>query len=259
MQLFDLHGNQQWTAGGVQIAGGLETQRDGYIIMNELNQFFIGYHDTPTMDVRCCLVDTSGTILWNIPTSTGSWLYHQPRMVRNDSNGVIIQWSGANNENIFAQSYDNSHNAHWFPLEGIPVCLFDNNNPFNIATDRHSGFYTSFRVTDTLVYDFDIHLQRIYHDGTPGITNHATTFLSPLVIYPNPVKNCIFIDHGNSSIYLKLYDVSGRRVAEYTSQNGSCRWNIKDPADLKLAAGVYFLEVQSDNNTAEVHKIVIVK
>ncbi|WP_198513439.1 T9SS type A sorting domain-containing protein [Confluentibacter lentus] len=76
-----------------------------------------------------------------------------------------------------------------------------------------------------------------------------------LLVYPNPVRNQLFIESASTSNLVKaiIYDINGRLISEYNISNPS---KVKTIDLLNVSKGMYFLKIKSD--TAEVTKKVMV-
>ncbi len=75
--------------------------------------------------------------------------------------------------------------------------------------------------------------------------------LNGLNVYPNPANASFNVDLKNGLVKtVELMDVTGRKIASYTSANDNISINIAD-----LANGIYYAKVKCDN-AAEVVKIV---
>lgn len=70
-------------------------------------------------------------------------------------------------------------------------------------------------------------------------------------ISPNPVQDIITVEGLTNTTNLLIADASGRVAGRTTSINNTCSWNIQ-----QLAAGVYFLIVQQNNERLTTFKFV---
>jgi uncharacterized repeat protein (TIGR01451 family) len=109
----------------------------------------------------------------------------------------------------------------------------------------------------------------IYFDFNPPIITNTfqTRFVTVLaldefengsfVFYPNPASDLVTIslkDSTNSISTIAVYDVLGKLILQKTATNAS----ISDTLDLSsVNPGVYFIEVQTENNTKVVKKLLV--
>jgi hypothetical protein len=77
------------------------------------------------------------------------------------------------------------------------------------------------------------------------------------LLYPNPTKNTIHVELPNNlSDTIKtvsFYDVLGKTVKQITNSNSNA---IKIDVS-QLSSGLYFVEIQTENNTKLVKKLII--
>lgn len=255
-QKYNWQGNPLWSAGGIVIDNGIESQRDVHLVRDGLGGLFACWSDIRNADIFCQHLDSSGSAIWETLVTTGTWLYHQPRVVVNDSGGVIVQWNGVNNENIYAQSLDNLGNAMWQPSEGVPVCMFDMNMSYNTITDNQSGFYTAYSIRrNTIPFDYNVYLQRIYYDGSPAVLENRSQGVAGINIFPNPAVNNITFNLPADESAIKIFDVLGREVFGKTLHQSSFQWNFSSKTMNILPAGVYFVQIEI-NNIKPTYKII---
>ncbi|MBN2621137.1 T9SS type A sorting domain-containing protein [candidate division WOR-3 bacterium] len=257
-QKYDWQGYPLWGAGGIVIDNGIESQRDVHLARDGLGGLFICWSDIRNADIFCQHLDSSGAVIWETLVTTGTWLYHQPRVVVNDSDGVIVQWNGVNNENMYAQSLDNLGNAMWQPSEGVPVCTFTRNMSYNIITDNQSGFYTAYSARDSISFDYNGYLQRIYYDGSPAILGNRSQRVAGISIYPNPAVDNITFNLPTEVSVVRIYDVLGREVFCRTLHKTSFQWNFSNKKMTILPTGVYFVQIEV-NDLRSAYKIVKLK
>lgn len=75
--------------------------------------------------------------------------------------------------------------------------------------------------------------------------------LANLSVYPNPVSDRLNIDYKENISNLTVYDLSGRSVKSFTSNN---RNNSIDVSDLK--SGIYMLRIETENNNVSTVKFI---
>ena len=69
---------------------------------------------------------------------------------------------------------------------------------------------------------------------------------SSLLLYPNPVKDKIYIETPTQTLTVEIYDVYGRHQVTETPSHQGCL--VVDVTDLK--SGVYFVKVITENGEA---------
>ena len=78
---------------------------------------------------------------------------------------------------------------------------------------------------------------------TPEDGEGIEEIASPLLLYPNPVKDKVYIETQTLTQTIEIYDIYGRQqVTETTSHQGS--W-VVDVTNFK--SGVYFIKVATEN------------
>jgi len=93
------------------------------------------------------------------------------------------------------------------------------------------------------------------------------TYFQLISAYPNPFNptvNIAFDLPRNGNVHLAIYNILGRRVATLVDQNmsmgrHSITWNAKTENGLELPSGMYFVQILTDNQHAQVKKITYLK
>ena len=70
-------------------------------------------------------------------------------------------------------------------------------------------------------------------------------------LYPNPVKNKLFINTTANIEQLEIYSITGQLVKQQTSFKDKVSINTED-----LIAGVYFVKVTTKEGLVSTHKII---
>lgn len=263
-QKFDWQGVALWDPSGVELGIGLDYQRDAQLVADGTDGLFICWEDARIYQllIHCQHLDSAGSKLWGpdgIIVTVDNWLFHNPRMLQNDSGGVIIQWTGINTENILAQSLDSLGTFLWQPPEGVSVSSLEKNDQCRIITDGLGGFYSAWvHRYDALGFSPDVYLQRIYSDGTPYCWEEKNEKINDLVIFPNPIYKEVTFSFPYNDISLKIYDVIGRSVFDKTIKENDFIWNCCDNNNRKLPAGVYFVRVEA-SDYKETRKVILLK
>jgi len=253
-QKFDWQGVALWDPSGVELGIGLDYQRDAQLVADGTDGLFICWEDARIYQllIHCQHLDSAANKLWGpdgIIVTVDNWLFHNPRMLQNDSGGVIIQWTEMNTEKILAQSLDSLGTFLWQPPEGVSVCSLRKNDQCRIITDGLGGFYSAWvNQYDTLGFSPDVYLQRIYADGSPGFYETYKENVSNFVLMQNPASKTLSITIPEQYDYfvLKIRDVVGRIVFEKKVRSNSYTWLCLDNKGRKVPAGVYFLSLETD-------------
>jgi uncharacterized repeat protein (TIGR01451 family) len=144
--------------------------------------------------------------------------------------------------------------------------------PVSIADTEIGKGYISFKVK--LKPGFDVgdiipNKAEIYFDFNPAIITNTfnTEFVALLntasfetdnfLLYPNPTKNTIHVELpnnlGDSIKTVSFYDVIGKSVKQISNSNSNAI--MIDVS--QLSSGMYFVEIQTENNTKLVKKLII--
>ena len=78
-----------------------------------------------------------------------------------------------------------------------------------------------------------------------------TLDLANLSVYPNPVSDRLNIDYKENISTLNVYDLSGRSVKSFTTNNSN---NSIDVSDLK--SGIYLLRIETENKNVSTVKFI---
>ncbi|MGB3478108.1 MAG: hypothetical protein WBB67_02995 [bacterium] len=269
VQKFDWQGLALWDPSGVELGIGLDYQRDAQLVADGTDGLFICWEDARIYQllIHCQHLDSAGNKLWGpdgIIVTVDNWLFHNPRMLQNDSGGVLIQWTEMNTEKILAQSLDSLGTFLWQPPEGVSVCSLRKNDQCRIITDGLGGFYSAwvhqYQYDDTSGFSPDVYLQRIYADGSPGFYETHEEDVSNFVLMQNPASKTLSITIPEQYDYfvLKIQDVTGRIVFEKRVHSNSYTWLCLDNKGRKVPTGVYFLSLEIDEKCFT-KKVVVLK
>ena len=190
-------------------------------------------------------------------------------------NGVFTE--GMN----FSYNGENSRIDHINPTGSGFLILHDGNNAYNCGVANDAETYktigTSFELglltdntppsTRAVLLDSIMHFFGI----TPGVTEtvkHSDLNYSYFEVYPNPFSKLTNISFGTGqgakSIVLKIYDVNGRMVKDfslptaYSLLHTEVSWNGVDNMGQKLPSGVYFAQFTVGDLT-KTQKIILLK
>lgn len=153
-----------------------------------------------------------------------------------------------------------SHTGRVQILNGSDVeFIFDDINlPDSTSDEPNSHGYIAFKIkpkNDVVVGDIISGVADIYFDFNPAIITNAvsTEVVEPLSVdefndnsfsaFPNPAATQVTIEGKVIIEAVSIFDINGRLLKLYESQETELRLNIND-----LPQGIYFLEVQSGNS-----------
>ena len=85
---------------------------------------------------------------------------------------------------------------------------------------------------------------------SPTITPTATATPERIAIYPNPCslangEGRVKFDFLPQGTTVKIYNIQGYKVAEYGNLAGKFEWNCTNKNGEKVAAGIYFYDVDA--------------
>ena len=111
-------------------------------------------------------------------------------------------------------------------------------------------------ITATIVpgkgcYDSITSAAAIVTASTTGVRNTFVTVSPPNGVYPNPVKDLLYVDEVSTEAVYKIRSIIGSLFQQGALQQGSNPINVKD-----LPAGVYMLEVVYPSGDRVTNKIV---
>ena len=112
------------------------------------------------------------------------------------------------------------------------------------------GFRVKFKFVhntgnwEAIIDDFKVDLE-FTSAATP------TLDLANLSVYPNPVTDRLNIDYNENISNLTVYDLSGRSVKSFTTNNSN---NSIDVSDLK--SGIYMLRIETENKKVSTVKFI---
>lgn len=106
----------------------------------------------------------------------------------------------------------------------------------------------------------------------PGIEENRlpqTAYRLPLEIKPNPTKSQTAIRFSlaaKSKISLKVYNIAGNLVKTLNAGRNlrrsgkyEVKWDLRDNNQKRVANGIYFIEIKTENKVSEIKKITVVK
>ncbi len=86
-----------------------------------------------------------------------------------------------------------------------------------------------------------------------------------LEVKPNPTKSVMRVRCPVFVKYIKIYDITGKiiktldivKVVE--SGEYELKWDLRDDSQKKVATGIYFIEIKTEDKMNEIKKITVVK
>lgn len=150
-------------------------------------------------------------------------------------------------------------NASGLPLtKGILVNL-----SFRIRLSAQTGTSTELTILTYNLYD-------INGDLIDADAEHGLIKVSEIVVYPNPITpnddgfndfaNFVVPDSISGNVTVKLYSISGSKVAEISGvDNSVLQWNGLSESGQKLRPGPYIYILQSESTTLSKGTITIMR
>ncbi len=188
--------------------------------------------------------------LWSSPASSQVWEEVQSLPTTRSING-LVQFEGG--FALGASGADGSGSSFWYSDDMVNWIDYTGDlpwfaKPFNELIS-HDGWFFKTGGTTTIY--------RAPHPDNPAdVSSEGVLASSPaLSMYPNPVRSNSVVrfqlEH-DSAVRLSVHDASGRKVrslVEGTLGSGeqSVEWNGNDDLGSRVAAGVYFLRLQTDS------------
>ncbi len=203
-----------------------------------------------------------------------------PKIIADDSGGVIIAWEDTRNVpspsfhfDVYAQRLDSFGIPMW-TLNGVAVSTApDMQTELTAVPDGNSGVivaWTDMRDGGYLAQRYDIYGQRVNADGSLG----GPTAVSPapsarglriLETTPNPFSSSVRIGFNaeySGDVEIRLYSVTGRLVFRDTTRasrgDNSYLFHGRDAEERLLPSGVYFLRLKAGLAVAD-SKLVIAR
>ncbi len=161
-----------------------------------------------------------------------------------DCKSVLVKWSTAYEINNSFFTIERSTDAvNWVTVATL-------NGALNTGTTTHYSYKDISPVTGTLYY----RLKQTDKDGTStySLTRRVSCNDKDQVvkIYPNPVKDMLFIETGKSFDYF-LYDINGAVVKTGSSAGGSAKLDLAG-----LSKAVYLVKIKTTDGISY-HKIIL--
>ncbi len=190
-----------------------------------------------------------------------------PFRITNMSNGETwnagdtktITWdvAGTDGNNVNCTSVDilfSADNGVTFPYVVAQNIPNNGSAQFNVPNFENTAL-GRFMVKGHNNYFFDVAKGRFNIQNVGAVTQNN---LQSLHVYPNPTKNQVTISFdlksGNKTVYIKLYDISGREVYSQIFESGD---HFNQNISLNnLNKGIYFLNITNGKDKA-VEKLIL--
>jgi len=115
------------------------------------------------------------------------------------------------------------------------------------------GIYTlilsSVSACDTIL---NLIISELPENDPACITAVPNDVLSNIRLYPNPVKQFLFVEHSEKNFSLMVFDLGGKKVLQKKVISGNTKIDCR-----KMASGVYFIHFFAENGTSMSRKILI--
>ncbi len=123
-------------------------------------------------------------------------------------------------------------------------------NLFSVEVEIYSDFFTNdTSVVFSSPYDtMIIMVNAVDNRGSvsPFIYDIYSNTSLDVSVYPQPAKDRIFFDIGNSSTNVKIYTISGELVKVFYNVSGKVEWDLYNMYGNKVASGVYVLYLENN-------------
>lgn len=161
---------------------------------------------------------------------------------------VVLNWSTAMEEN----------NSHFYVQRSEDGVLFETLT--KVKGKGNSSAKVDYNATDeflpvaasTVFY----RLIQVDYDGESETFQPIAIALNntktKINVFPNPATDQVTVEHEGEEFIASLIDQTGNLVATENSVNGVTKFNTTS-----LAAGIYFVSVESNSEMVESHKIVV--
>lgn len=164
---------------------------------------------------------SSNNVIWELTLTTSvSFNFSQPVDV---ASILALNGNGLSNDYTFIASGGNN--------DTVTVAIIDGFAP---PVNLNWTNVTSFTVTAPIINQFGFD-NLIINDSTVSISENT---LEGVKVFPNPVKNYLYLENVKNIVSAKVYNISGKLVLETTEVKIDFR---------NINRGVYFLQLKIDN------------
>jgi hypothetical protein len=169
-QRIDKNGVALWPAGGMRISSADGDQISVQIAADSVGGYVMTWVDgrDGSLDIYAQRVESTGEISWEpngVRVCAASEEQQSPRIISDDSRGVIITWADARNwtKDIYAQRLDSNGEPLW-TADGVPICLAPGEQDLpQLVSDGSNGAIITWQ--DARSGNLDVYAQRIQADG----------------------------------------------------------------------------------------------
>ena len=183
-----------------------------------------------------------------------------------DPGAGVFNLTAAGHQDIFISKLDGSGNFVWAKAVGgnnsdlgISITLDASNNVL-VTGFFHSSSFSIGSTTLTNVGNSDLYIAKLDNGIMTG-NNEIANFVKGVLLFPNPLTNITTISFSleqPQKVSLKVTDISGRIVAAIANKifeagENEIIWNAAD-----VDAGVYFLQIQTEENLLT-EKLIVTK
>jgi ligand-binding sensor domain-containing protein len=245
--------NQLKAIGGEDSGGGLPSTDIRALAFDTQNRLWIG-----TLKGLRVLYNPGGffsnsgdvsasAIIFADDEGVGQELLFEQTITDIEIDGSNNKWIATASSGVFYLSANGQETLLRFTSDNSPL---PSNNVQDIAIDPFTG--------------------EVYFATINGLVSYKGTSTAPrdtledVFIFPNPVRpqyqGNVTIDGLTANANVKITDLEGSLVFQETSQGGSITWDTKAFGKYKVASGVYFVLITSDDALeTKIKKIMIVR
>ncbi len=285
----DSLGNTEWTKDYGGLGSGID--EEGYSVTQTSDGGYIitGYDERDTnnsiTDIYLIKTDSLGDTIWT-RTYGGDSDDEGRSVAQTTDGGYIIAGEtasfGAGAFDVYLIKTDSSGDTIWTRTYGCQRRDF----AMSVQQTTDGGYIVAGASLERHINKLDVYLIKTGEDGNVGVKEaeereEKREEGKQMTVYPNPFSTsttiCLLsighpdgtVDtfHGTSrteSIEIKIYDVSGRLVKDFSLTTGhsslgtAVSWDGRDNKDKKVSPGIYFVKLSSGEFVA-VEKIILVK
>tara|TARA_B100000795_G_scaffold112494_1_gene83360 strand:+ start:82991 stop:85297 length:2307 start_codon:yes stop_codon:yes gene_type:complete len=190
---------------------------------------------------------SASAIIFADDEGVGQELLFEQTITDIEVDGSNNKWIATASSGVFYLSANGQQTLLRFTSENSPL---PSDNVQDIAIDPFTG--------------------EVYFATINGLVSYKGTSTAPratledVFIFPNPVRpqyqGNVTIDGLTANANVKITDLEGNLVFQQTSQGGSVIWDTKAFGKYKVASGVYFVLITSDDALeTKIKKIMIVR
>lgn len=237
-----------------------------------------------TMTGKLYVVDWAGNILSGFPYDTGTAIESTPIIADINDDGLFDIIFGCNDKYLYALTTSGGIVTD-FPI----YCSYDIKSPPTIADIDEDGDYEiAFGTISGLwiidykspygdssilwpMYRYNLERTGLVDWTTPpGVNDNPNQYRYFIAQnFPNPVENSttilfgLAVDYGKN-VQINIYNIKGQLVSKCEGENAKCgvnelTWNGKDSNGNKVANGIYFYHLETDNYKSEIKKMILLR